>query len=88
MLNKDEISKLKALIDELLLIKNPSEMGDFLYGILTEKELREIPNRLEIIKMLKQGMSQHEIAVKLKVGVSTVTRGSKEIQKGRFKNVS
>lgn len=88
MLTQEEIAKLKALVKELLLIKKPAAMEDFLYGLLTEKELREIPNRLEIVKLLKQGVPHHEIAEKLKVGVSTVTRGSKEIQKGRFKKVS
>jgi Trp operon repressor len=37
--------------------------------------------------MLKKGISQHEIAGDLQVGVATVTRGSKELQEGRFKNV-
>ena len=68
-------------------IKSKEEMQDFLEGILTPKELLEIPNRLEIIKMLKRGTSHHDIAGKLGVGVATVTRGSKELQKGRFKNV-
>ena len=60
---------------------------DFLKGILTPKELLELPNRLKIIKMLKKGISHHDVAGKLRVGVATVTRGSKEIQNGRFKNV-
>ena len=80
-------NELKALIDFLLKIKTEEEMNDFLQGILTPKELLEIPNRLAIVKMLKKGISQHEIAEKLRVGVATVTRGSKELQKGRFQNV-
>lgn len=74
-------------IDAILSMKTKGEMNDFLEGILTPKELLEIPNRLEIIKMLKKGISQHEVADKLKVGVATVTRGSRELQQGRFKNV-
>lgn len=81
--NKD----LNELIRVLLDIKSKEEMADFLQGILTPKELFEIPNRLAIVKMLKKGVSQHEIAEKLQVGIATVTRGSKEIQKGRFKNI-
>lgn len=77
----------KALIDFLLKIKTEKEMNDFLQGILTPKELLEIPNRLAIVKMLKKDIAQHEIAEKLHVGIATVTRGSKEIQKGRFQNV-
>ena len=69
-------------INVLLSIKSKEGMEDFLKGILTAKELLEIPNRLKIIKMLKKGISQHVIAGDLKVGVATVTRGSKELQEG------
>jgi TrpR family transcriptional regulator, trp operon repressor len=79
--------ELGELIEILLNIKNKDEMIDFLRGILTPKELLELPNRLQIVKMLKRGVSHHDIAGKLHVGVATVTRGSREIQKGRFQNV-
>lgn len=76
-----------SLIEQLLTIKTKAEMEDFLRGILTPKEIEEIPTRLQIVKMLKAGMPQHRIAKELEIGVATVTRGSKEIQKGRFKAV-
>lgn len=79
--------ELEDLIKTLLKIKTEKEMFDFLQGILTPKELLELPNRLTIVKMLKKGISQHEIAEKLHAGIATVTRGSKELQKGRFYNV-
>jgi TrpR family trp operon transcriptional repressor len=84
---KSSSGELEKLVEALLEIKNKSEMELFLKGILTPKEQIEIPNRLEIVKMLKKGISQQEIAGKLGVGVATVTRGSKELQKGRFNNV-
>jgi len=74
------------LINLLLNIKTKAEMKDFLLGIFTTKELEEIPRRLEIVNMLKKGIPQHEVARRLMVGVATVTRASKELQKGRFKN--
>lgn len=79
--------QLNELIDLLLSIKTREDMENFLLGIFTPKELEEIPTRLQIVKMLKKGTSQHEIAEKLRVGIATVTRGSKEIQMGRFKVV-
>ncbi len=79
---------LSALIDELLQRKSREEMQDFLSAILTPKELEEIPTRLQIVKMLKKGIPQREISDELGVGVATVTRGSKELQSGSFKNVS
>jgi TrpR family trp operon transcriptional repressor len=78
---------LKELIEQLIKIKSEKEMEDFLLGILTPKELEEMPRRLKIVKMLKGGIPQHEIAESLGVGVATVTRGSRELQKGRFKVV-
>lgn len=80
--------QLAELIKLLLSIKTEDQMENLLLGILTPKELLEIPARLQIVKMLKKGISQQEIAQKLGVGIATVTRGSKEIQLGRFKVVS
>lgn len=79
--------ELDDLVEMLLRINGKDKMMDFLQGILTPKELIEIPNRLAIVKMLKRGISHHDVAGKLHVGVATVTRGSRELQKGRFKNV-
>lgn len=73
-----------SLIETFLSLKTKKDVKDFLDGILTPKEREEIPVRLQIVKMLKKGIPQHEIALKLGVGVSTVTRGSKEIAKGNF----
>ena len=75
---------LNEFVEELLKIDTKEKMIDFLHGILTPKEMEEIPIRLQIVKMLKAGVPQHEIAGKLGVGVATVTRGSKELQNGRF----
>jgi len=89
ILNKrgNKSKDLEEFINVLLKIKSREEMEDFLKGILTAKELLEIPNRLKIVKMLKKGIAHHEIAGSLKVGVMTVTRGSKVLQEGKFKNV-
>lgn len=86
--NKSEERKeLEELIKTFLRMNSKEHMKDFLEGMLTPKELEELPHRLEIVKMLKRGVSHHDIAGKLGVGVATVTRGSHELQKGRFKYV-
>jgi len=84
MMNRQFIDE---FIDELSSIKDKNALWEFMQGILTEKELHEIPARLQIIRMLKAGIAQHAIAEKLQVGVATVTRGSKELQQGRFKQI-
>lgn len=78
---------LKNLIQQLLKIDNAADMQDFLQGILTPKELDELPRRLEIVRQLKAGIPQHKIADNIGVGIATVTRGSREVKAGRFKVV-
>jgi TrpR family transcriptional regulator, trp operon repressor len=87
MKSKDMNKNLEELIGVILNVKTKEGMYDFLRGILTPKEMLELSNRLQIVKMLKRGISHHDIAGKLHVGVATVTRGSREIMEGRFKNV-
>jgi len=77
---KEFIGLIKSFADEKTLTQ-------FLRAILTPKEQEEIPRRLQIVKMLNQGLPQRIIAKRLAVGVATVTRGSKEVQKGNFKKV-
>lgn len=79
---------LDELIDTLLKIKTKGAMLDFLRGILTPRELEQLPTRLQIIKKLKRGTNQQNIAKSLGVGVATVTRGSRELKQGRFQNIS
>ncbi|PWU23015.1 transcriptional regulator [Candidatus Cerribacteria bacterium 'Amazon FNV 2010 28 9'] len=79
---------LDQLIEEFLKLKTKHAMKEFLGAILTPGELEEIPKRLQIVKMLKKNIPQRDIAEKLGVGIATVTRGSRELQKGHFKNIT
>lgn len=54
----------------------------FLKNILTPAELDEISVRLQIVKLLKKGMPQREVAEKLGVSIGTVSRGSRELKYG------
>ena len=86
--NQEEYNEeLLNLIDTLLKFKTREQMYDFIFGILTPKELIEVPKRLAIVNLLKKGVAHHEIAQKLGVGIATVTRGASEIKKGRFQYV-
>ena len=78
---------IKDLVATLLQVQKQEDMLDLLKGLLTLGELEEIARRLQIVKLLKAGMSQREIAEKLKVGIATITRGSKEIKQGRFSKI-
>ena len=63
--------RLDDLISLLLIVRTRKDMEDFLLGILTPKELEEIPNRLSIVKMLKKGFPQQVVAERLGVGIAT-----------------
>lgn len=78
---------LKNLSKYLLSIRTEKEMENFLRALFTASELEHIPKRLELVRLLKKGVPQHEIAKRLGLGVATVTRGSGELKKHNFKNV-
>jgi len=81
------MDKVRELVEAFLKNRLKAEMLDFLFGILTPKELEELTTRLQIVKLLKKGLPHQEIARRLEVGVATVTRGSRELRMGRFKKV-
>jgi TrpR-related protein YerC/YecD len=71
---KPKNDKEKFLGKAFLKLKTEQEVSNFLRDILTIKELEEFANRLEMAKLLKQGLSYKVIAKKLKVSTTTVTR--------------
>lgn len=79
---------LNHLIDAFLETRSKKEMEALLRGLLTQKELEELPKRLEIFRQLKKGTPQHEIADKVAVGIATVTRGSIELQRRQIQKTS
>lgn len=80
-------AEFKEMAKLLASISSVSEMENLLMGLLTPKEREELPKRIQIVRLLRKGVSQQTIAQKLGVGVATVTRGSKEIQQGTFKSI-
>lgn len=78
------MKNISILTKVFLSVKSPADMSNLLEGLLTPKEIIELVQRLEIVKRLKSGQPQHQIAEELGVGVATVTRGSREIQRGKF----
>lgn len=81
------MNKVGELTKAFMSQKTSRDMLEFLKGILTPKELEEMSTRLQIVKLIKKGHPHQEIARRLEVGVATVTRGSRELRKGRFKNI-
>ena len=73
------------LLNQLLTEANNSKnMELFLKALFTNKELKELENRLKIFQMLLQGRKQREISEDLNVGIATVTRGSYALENEDF----
>ena len=68
------------LMKHLLALKTPDEMEQALRALLTPAEFSEVTKRLQIFKMLEQGIPQRQIAETLGVGIATVTRGSRALK--------
>ena len=77
------------LVETILSLKKKEIALAFLQNILTPAELDEIATRLQIVKLLKKGVPQREVAKKLGVSIGTVSRGARELKYGvpGFKNV-
>lgn len=81
------MQSIHVLINTLLQADSQDKMENLLKGLLTPSEIVEFAQRIELVKLLKKGVGQHEIAKKLHMGVATVSRGAKEIKQGNFKTV-
>lgn len=72
----------KELIEVIHKIaKDKSLLSDFVKDILTPREFENIGVRWQIVKRLAKGEHHQSIAEDLHLGVSTVTRGSREMRK-------
>ena len=75
-------------LEEILkkVIKSKNLLHEFLFDLLSPTEYKDLAVRWQIVKQLKKGISQREIAKNLHVSISTVTRGSREMlnKKGGF----
>ena len=76
-----KIKYLEPLVNHLLVHNSPEAMEKTLRELLTEGELADVANRLQIIEMLQEGIPQRQIADKLGVGIATVTRGSHHLKR-------
>jgi TrpR family trp operon transcriptional repressor len=71
---------LNELLDFLLAQQDRDALEKALQDLLTPTELTEVCNRLQILRLLEQGVPQREIAKRLGVGIATVTRGSRALK--------
>lgn len=66
--------EMKELLEAICSIKDKKEAADFFRDLLTLAELEEFANRWQMVKLLMKGESYADIAKKLGVSTTTVTR--------------
>jgi len=66
--------KTDDLFNTILGLKNLTEARAFFRDLCTLKELKDLSERWEIVKMIERGIPYREIAEKLKVSTTTVSR--------------
>lgn len=72
----------KELCALLASIDSPKEADLLLSDLFTPQEVASLIERWQIVQLLKQGMPQRDIAEKLNISISTITRGSRALQYG------
>ena len=58
-------------------LEKKEDIEDFLNEIMTSTELKDLSLRWELMKKIKNGISQRKIASELKISLCKITRGSK-----------
>lgn len=75
----------KHLDDLYELLASPKSAADaklLMEDLLTPQERAKLAERWQLVKLLSAGMTQRKVAQKLKISISKVTRGSRQLQFG------
>lgn len=73
---------LKDLYPLFISVKTEKEAKMLLEDILTPQELESVAERWQLVQELHKGTPQRDIAKKLKISISKITRGSRALQYG------
>ena len=78
MLRKKNIKEISNVLSQL---DNADFIEKLMNELFTEKELKNLSSRWEIVKLLDKGVTQRKIAKDLHLSLCNITRGSKELNK-------
>ncbi len=73
----------KELCELFASVGSVKEADLLLQDILTPQEVASLAERWQLVQLLAQDMPQRDIAEKLNVSISKVTRGSRVLQYGK-----
>ena len=82
MLNKLNDKLIKKLVKAIVSIKTEDECVNFLEDLCTMSEVKSMAQRLEVAKMLEQGMVYSEIAQKTGSSTATISRVKRALDYG------
>ncbi len=81
MTNNTNDAAYLSLVQHLTELTDSQEIDAILAALLTDKELQDIANRVRIFDLLQHGVTQRAISQQLGVGIATVSRGAKALQR-------
>jgi len=73
--------KLKKVADFLANVKK-KDLEAVLEDLLTPKEISDLADRIDILRLLAKGESQRDVAKELGISITTVNRGSRVLKRG------
>ena len=76
--------KLNYIVDIFWQIETKDDLKNFLEDILTPAEIETLYERLQIVKLLKQWLSQREVAERLNTSTATVNRWARVLKYGSW----
>jgi len=76
--------KLNYIVDIFWQIESKEDLRGFLEDILTPAEIETLYERLQIIKLLRQWLSQRQIAQQLNTSTATVNRWARVFKYGSW----
>lgn len=80
--SKGFYEKARTTTADFLLQIQKDDMESILDDLLTPQEIIELAERLELLKQLKQGKTQRDIAEDMGISVTTVNRWSRILKYG------
>ncbi len=79
----DKLELKKQFYKAILSLKTSEECEAFFSDICTIKELDDLSSRLEVAKMLKDGLNYQEITEKTSVSSATISRVNRALEYGK-----
>jgi len=78
-MNTSSLLRLSSFLQSI----STDELPALLEDLLTPSEINEITERIELLRQLKTGKTQREIASEMGISVTTVSRGNRVLQHGK-----